>query len=273
MEQLGVPRDFIHDAIDPDQVSLIEKQNGSLLALVRVPYLAGERENPPYRTVPVGIVVNDDWVTTIGMTSHELLRDLPHELQREADTTKPTRFLLVILWSVAQSYLRRLNEIDEIVEGLEDRLQRSQQNREVLELLRYQKSLVHFTNSLNGNGLILDRLGRGELLKLQRAEQRLLDDVTIEHRQAIGRVQIANDILSNMMDAFASIISNNLNTVMKLLTSLTVVLIVSTLIATFYGMNVPLPFEDERWAFPVLAGVSLLSAVVTAFIFWKKDWL
>jgi magnesium transporter len=174
---------------------------------------------------------------------------------------------------VAQSYLRRLNEINQIVERLEDRLQRSQHNREVLELLRYQKSLVHFTNSLNGNGLIMDRLSRGELLKLQREEQRLLDDVTIEHRQAIGQVEIANDILSNMMDAFASIISNNLNTVMKLLTSLTVVLIVSTLIATFYGMNVPLPLEDERWAFPVLVGVSLLSAVVTAFIFWKKDWL
>lgn len=103
--------------------------------------------------------------------------------------------------------------------------------------------------------------------------RRQLDDVDIEHRQAKDRVDIAGNLLSNMMDAFASIISNNLNVVMKLLTSLTIVLIVSTLIATFYGMNVPLPFEKSPWAFPVIVAASVFAAVGVAFVFWKKDWL
>jgi magnesium transporter len=143
----------------------------------------------------------------------------------------------------------------------------------VLELLRYQKSLVHFTNSLRGNELILESLRQGDLVSMAEPEQRLLDDVIIEHRQAIGRVEVAGTILSNMMDAFASIISNNLNTVMKFLTSMTIVLIIPTVLATFYGMNVPVPFQHNPWAFAGIVALSLLCALIVALIFWKKDWL
>ena len=272
-ESCDIPTDFIADSLDPDQVSLIEKEDGVLRVIVRVPRFLGPRRNPPYVTAPVGIVVTKHRLVTISAIEHELLGHLPHEHGQKLDTRQPVSVLLLALWSVANSFLRRLGEIEKTVEGLEDRLERSLQNREVTELLRYQKSLVHFTSSLHGNGLILDRLAQGELLELDEAARRLLDDVDIEHRQAKDRVEIAGDILSNMMDAFASIISNNLNVVMKLLTSLTIVLIVSTLIATFYGMNVPLPFEESPWAFPVIVAVSALVAVGVALLFWKKDWL
>ena len=272
-ESCGIPSDFIADSLDPDQVSLIEKEDGVLRMVVRVPHFAGPRSNPPYVTIPVGIVVTADRLVTLSMVEHELLRDLPHEHEQKLDTSEPIRVLLLALWSVASTFLRRLKEIDKEVEGLEARLEGSLKNREVAELLRYQKSLVLFTSSLHGNELILDRLAQGELLELDEEQRRALDDVVIEHRQARDRVEIANDMLSNMMDAFASIISNNLNVVMKLLTSLTIVLIVSTLIATFYGMNVPLPFEESPWAFPVIVAASVLAAVGVALLFWKKDWL
>jgi magnesium transporter len=272
-EELGIPRDFVADALDPGQVSLIEKEGGLLLVLVHVPYFDGTATKPPYLTAPVGIAVGDHWVATICRIEHELLRQLPHERERELDTTEPTRLLLVALWSVANMYLRRLGEIDAIVERLEGRLQGSLRNREVLELLRYQKSLVHFTNSLRGNELILESLRQGDLVSMAEPEQRLLDDVIIEHRQAIGRVEVAGTILSNMMDAFASIISNNLNTVMKFLTSMTIVLIIPTVLATFYGMNVPVPFQHDPWAFAGIVALSLLCALIVALIFWKKDWL
>lgn len=268
-----IPTDFVADSLDPDQVSLIERDDGALRLLVRIPAFAGADRNPPYVTVPLGMVVMKERVITISPRRHHLLRDLPHERAQQLDTRKPATFLLVTLWAVANLYLRKLAEIEKILERLEDRLAGSLQNREVLELLRYQKSLEHFTFSLQGNELILDRLQEGETLEIGGDERRLLDDVVIEHRQAIGRVEIASNVLSNMMDAFASIISNNLNAVMKLLTSLTIVLIVSTIIATFYGMNVPLPFQQSPWAFPVIVGLTLVVALLLALIFWKRDWL
>jgi magnesium transporter len=177
------------------------------------------------------------------------------------------------MWVVAHHFLTQVGEIERTVDELEDRLQRSLQNREVMELLRYQKSLVHFMTAVRGNELILERLRNGDLFELARTDHALLADVEVEHRQAVERVEITSDILSNMMDAFASIISNNLNVVMKLLTSMTVVLIIPTVFATFYGMNVPLPFEHHPWTFWAIVAVSLACSLGVGLVFWKKDWL
>jgi len=143
----------------------------------------------------------------------------------------------------------------------------------VLQLLRYQKSLVYFTTALRANETMLERLQRGEFLKMERRDADLLDDVFTENRQAIVMIEIARDILSQMMDAFASIISNNLNVVMKFLAAVTIILVVPTIIGTFYGMNIRLPLENHPSAFPVLVGLSILSALIVGLIFWKKNWL
>src|SRR6185503_16189653 len=153
----------------------------------------------------------------------------------------PTRFVLHMIWSIANSYLHDQSEIDKAVEQVEARLQKSLQNREVIELLRYQKSLVHLATALRANETMLERLQRGEFLKLKQQDEDLLDDVFTENRQAIGATQVASDILSNMMDAFASIISNNVNSVMKFLASVTVILLIPQIVGAFYGMNVRLP--------------------------------
>jgi magnesium transporter len=270
---LSIPSEFVAYSLNPGKIPLVEKADGALLVLVRISHFQSTSASIPYVTLPMGIIVTDELVVTICRHEHELLRDLPLEHQNDLSTAKPARFVLHLLWSVANNYLLHLDEINKIVEQLEERLQRSLQNREVLELLRYQKSLVHFTTALRANETMLERLQRGELLEIERKDEDLLDDVFTENRQAIGMSEIASDILSQMMDAFASIISNNLNVVMKFLASVTVILIVPTIVATFYGMNVRLPLEEEPSTFVVLVGLSILSALIVGLIFRKKDWL
>jgi magnesium transporter len=271
--ELSIPSEFVTYSLNPDKIPLVEKADGALLVLVRISHFQGANASIPYVTLPMGIIVTDDLVVTICRHEHELLRDLPLEHQNDISTAKPARFVLHLLWSVGNNYLLHVGEINKIVEGLEDRLQRSLQNREVLELLRYQKSLVHFTTALRANETMLERLQRGEFLEMGRKDVDLLDDVFTENRQAIGMSEIASNILSQMMDAFASIISNNLNVVMKFLAAVTVILIVPTIVATFYGMNVSLPLERNPLAFPVIVGLSILCALIVGLIFRKKNWL
>jgi magnesium transporter len=240
---------------------------------MRIPHFQSATASIPYVTQPMGIIVTDEWVITICRHEHKLLHDLPHEHQINLSTDKPARFVLHLLWSVANNYILRLRQIDESVERVEDQLQRSLQNREVLELLRYQKSLVHFTTALRANETMQERLHRSKSLKLEPKDEDLLDDVFTENHQAIAMSEIASDILSQMMDAFASIISNNLNVVMKFLALVAVVLVVPTIISSFYGMNVGLPLADHPLAFLVLVGLSILISCMIGLILWKKHWL
>jgi magnesium transporter len=183
---LGIPQEFVNYSLNPDKIPLVERSNGAILVLVRISYFRGATSNIPYVSLPMGIIVTDDRVVTICRHEHNLLRDLPHEYQVDLSTAKPSRFVLHLLWSVANNYLFHLSEINKIVEDLEDRLQRSLQNREVLELLRYQKSLVYFTTALRANKTMLERLKRGEFLEMNKEDQDLLDDVFTENRQAAG---------------------------------------------------------------------------------------
>jgi magnesium transporter len=192
---------------------------------------------------------------------------------RGLSTAKRHRFVLHLPLHVAARYLACLRDINREVDALEDRLQRSLQNRELQELLKFQKSLVYFTTALKSNELMIERLQKTLFFQAYPEDQDLLDDVLTENRQAIEMTNIASNILSQMMDAFASIISNNLNSVMKLLASATIMLTVPTLIASFYGMNLDLPGETAPQAFAVVVGVSLALVVLTGFVFWKRDWL
>jgi magnesium transporter len=159
------------------------------------------------------------------------------------------------------------------VDALEDKLQRSMRNQEVLELLKYEKSLTYFTTALKSNELMMERLQRSQLFQTYPDDLELLEDVLTENQQAIEMVNIAGAILRQMMDACASIISNNLNIVMKFLASITIVLSLPTLVASLYGMNVRLPFEASPLAFPLILVVSFVLSVSVAWIFSKRDWL
>jgi magnesium transporter len=273
VRDLSIPAEFVNYSLNPAKIPLVEKSDSAILVLVRISHFQSATASIPYVTLPMGIILTNEHVITICRQEHNLLRDLPHEHQAYLSIATPSRFVLHLLWSVASNYLSHLNEINNTVEEIEERLQRSLQNRDVLELLRYQKSLAHFITALNANETMFERLQRGEFLEMKQRDQDLLNDVSTENRQAIGMSEIASNILSQMVDAFASIISNNLNVTMKFLASVTVILIIPTIIGGFFGMNVPVPLHEHWAAFPALIILSILGAFIVGLIFWKKKWL
>ena len=269
---LCIPPDFAAYPLDQDELARTEKENGATLAVIRVPYFQGAGADIPYTTAPLGLILTDRLVATISRTQTEVLQDFQHSRVRSLSTGKRNRFVLRVLLRTASQYLAHLREINRVTDMLEDRLQRSLRNRELLELLKYQKSLVYFTTALKSNGLMLERLQKSQMFLAFPEDQDLLDDVLTENQQAIEMTGIASNILSQMMDAFASIISNNLNVVMKFLASVTIILTVPTMIASFYGMNVTLPHAGP-YAFLIILGLSTLIVTALGFVFWKLDWL
>jgi len=173
----------------------------------------------------------------------------------------------------ANRYLNDLRSIDNTVDALEDRLQHALRNRELMELLQYQKSLVYFTTALKSDELILRQLQKYQLFQQYPEDLDLLEDVLTEVQQAIEMTNISSNILTQMVAAFASIISNNLNVVMRFLASVTIILSLPTMIASFFGMNVLVPLAQRTWAFPFILGTAILVCASVAVLFWKKNWL
>ena len=270
--ELAAPPDFVTYPLDLDEQARTEKEDGSLLIVLRIPYSQGARADVPYTTVPLGIILTSLNIVTVCRTENGVMHDLVGGRVRGLSTAKRNRFVLHLLLLTAQKYQEYLRHINRTVDAIEDRLQRSQRNRELLELLKHQKSLVYFTTALKSNELMLKRLQRSRLFEMYPDDEDLLEDALTEMQQAIEVVGISSSILSGMMDAFASIISNNLNAVMKFLASITIVLSIPTIISSIYGMNVHLPLQDLEHAFLVVLALSFGIALLVVAVFWKKDW-
>jgi magnesium transporter len=211
-------------------------------------------------------------VVTICRYEKDMFKVLANGKYRLLKTGKRYRFALYIFLETATRYLTHLREINRITEALEDQLQKSTRNREVLELLKYQKSLTYFATALRSNEVMMERVQRMQIFNYYEDDQELLEDVLTENQQAIQMTSITTEILSGMMDAFASIISNNLNAVMKVLAALTIILNLPAIVAAFYGMNVKLPGEEHPLAFLIVFGISIALTALATFIFYKRDW-
>ena len=272
LQKLGIPPDFITNPLDIDERPRTEREDGKLLILLRIPYFQGETFDVPYLTIPLGIILGEQYLVTVCKRNNDIIQEFASGRVKDLSTSKRNRFILRLLLGTATRYLNCLREISRAVEALEDKLQMSIRNKEVLELLKYQKSLTYFTTALKANELMLERLQRSQMFKAFPEDEDLLEDVITENQQAIEMTNIQSNILSGMMDAFASIISNNLNEVIKLLTSVTLVLSFPAMVAGFYGMNVVLPFQDHPLAFGVVMAVALGLSLTVAIILKKRDW-
>jgi len=269
---LGIPQDFITYPLDLDERARTEREDdGTLLIIIRIPFYQGQKVDVPYITIPLGVIVTQNLVITICRRQNDIIQDLASGRIRGFSTAKRNRFILRLLLSTATRFLTYLREINRTVEALEDSIQVSQQNKDMFELLKYQKSLVYFATALKTNELMLERLRRSQIFHQYPDDEDLLEDVITENQQAIEMVNISANILTSMADAFASIISNNLNVVMKFLASITIVSI-PTIVTSFYGMNVALPFQNTSWApaFVVLVSVFLMALVI--MVFSRRNW-
>ena len=275
-ESVQIKEDFIRYALDYEEKARIdiEDEDNTILFIIDVPVLEKEGASLIYSTMPIGIIfVRDDYFITVSIKKNEIIQNLNPNQRKNLITYKKSRFLLQILYENSSLYLNLLKKINKETEIAESVLKTSMKNKELLKLLSLEKSLVYFTTSLKANELVMEKTMRGKIIKLYEEDEDILEDAIIENKQAIEMAKIYNDILNGTMDAYASIISNNLNGVMKFLTSITIILAIPTMVASYWGMNVPVPMQGSPLGFVIIIAFSIIIALVVTFWLNKKQML
>ncbi len=271
-----IAEDFIRYSLDYEEKARIdsEEDDGTILFIVDVPIIEKEKDSESYTTMPLGMIaVRDDYFITVSLKRNIVIDNFERKRVKAFSTYKKSRFLFQIMLINASYYLTYLKQINKETEIAETILKTSMKNRELLKLLSLEKSLVYFTTSLKSNELVMEKTLRGKILKLYEEDEDILEDAIVENKQAIEMSGIYRDILNGTMDAYASIISNNLNGVMKFLTSITIILAIPTLISSLWGMNVPVPFQNHPYGFLILSGVCILVTIIAVLILKRRDLL
>ena len=271
----NIEEDVLRTALDEEERARIETEEEYTLIVIDIPATEKEvveqQEKDRFITMPLAIVNLKDVIITVCLLDTPVLTHIKSGRMKSFCTYKKTRFILQIFYRVATMFLQYLRSISRQSEMIEDRLHVSQRNKELFELLELQKSLVYFTTSLRSNETVFEKMLRNEKVKRYPDDEDLLEDVIIENKQAMEMANIYSGILGSMVDTFASVISNNLNIVMKFLATVTIVMSIPTMIASFYGMNVPLPGSGNPYGFYIVLGFAGLIAALVALILHKKN--
>ena len=271
IQEFSLEPDFLRAALDEEESSRIESEDDNTLIILDAPVAEKNGDSISYYTLPIGILVTQSHVITVCLRENPIIAEFTEGVVKGVQTELRTQFVLHLMLRVATRFLQFLKQIDKLSSSLEKQLRKSMKNKELIQLLDVQKSLVYFSTSLKAVETTLEKLMRGRYIKLYEDDQDLLEDVLIEIKQAIEMSSIYLNILSGTMDAFASVISNNLNIVMKVLASVTIVISIPNIIAGFYGMNVEgLPLH-HLWWFPIIIAVVLMGLV--GWLLHKKDML
>ncbi len=275
-EITGAPQDFIRSALDPEESSRIEIEDNHILVLINVP-VNRDSHVYEYDTIPLGIIITPDYIVTICQEYNDVIQNFSETRFRYFSTFKRTRLLFQFLYRSAMIFLRDLRQMTRRSDQIEQDLRKSMENEELFQLLDLQKGLTYYSMSLRSNKVVVERLLRlcsnpqvSHIIKFREEDEDLLDDVRVEYDQAIEMAQIQTDVHAGMMDAFASVISNNLNIVMKFLASITIVMAIPTMIASFFGMNVPVPWGGHPLGFVFVGVVSVLMTIAAIWVLWKR---
>lgn len=275
-KNIGIQDGFIRDALDFEEKARIdyEEDDNTTLFVVDVPIIEKNDESYIYTTMPLGmIIVRDDFFITVSLQENQVMQNFEKIKVKNFQTYKKTRFLFQILSVNASYYLLYLKQISKETEKAESTLKASMKNQELLKLLSLEKSLVYFTTSIRSNEVVMEKALRGKIIKLYEEDEDILEDAITENKQAIEMSKIYSDILNGTMDAYASIISNNLNGVMKFLTSITIILAIPTMISSFWGMNVNLPFQNSNLGFVIMLIIAFIITVLITIWLKKKNML
>ena len=274
----GIDADVLKTPLDDEERSRVENEDDYSMVLVDIPVIEEEADYYSYFTIPLGTFIKKDCVITVCLKDTAVLRDFARNRIKSFATYKKTRFLFQILYNIAAKFLNYLKQIDKASQRIQNELHKSTRNKELIQMLDLENSLVYFSTSLTGNDAVISRLlstktTSSSVVKIYEEDKDLLEDVAVETKQAMAMCSIYRDILSGTMDAYASVISNNLNIVMKVLTSVTLVFSIPTLIASFFGLNTGVPFDNKWWGFWVVAAISAVISIVLAFFLKKKKLL
>ena len=268
-QEYHVSQEHILDILDQDEMSRIEPDDEYTLFIFRLPLFNPEND-VTYLTIPLGIVLFSDKIITICWTDCEVLKDVSSNRIKNISIENFLTFILNIMSRTDSNFLRYLKEINRRTITIQGELQMSVKNNELIQLFNLEKSLEYFTTSLKSNQLLIEKLSKMKGIYLDEDQKDFLEDIAIDNRQAIEMTDIYSNILSGMMDAFASVISNNLNIVMKRLTVVSLVLNVPTLIVSFFGMNIQLPFANSGWIGTICVSSICLVATFLASLILKE---
>lgn len=268
VKKTGVAAELIYAALDDEETSHIDEEDGNTLIIVDIPYpQTREHGVIQYCTIPLGIIIGQKHIITVCLKENDIITDFIQGKVKNVYTNMKTRFLLQIMYKMAKKYLQDLKQIDKMSNRGERELHASMRNKELIQLLDLEKSLVFFSTSLKADEATLEKIMRGRVVRMYDEDQELIDDVLIEIKQAIEMSNIYSNILNGTMDAFASIISNNLNIVMKGLTTITIMMAIPQLFASLYGMNVTsLPIPN----FWFVVCLSAFVTIIVGIILYKK---
>ncbi|MDD3920100.1 MAG: magnesium transporter CorA family protein [Eubacteriales bacterium] len=269
-QELNLEPDYLMAALDEEESPRIETDEGQTLIIVDLPIVQAEGRTFVYNTIPLGIVSFERGIVTVCLKESSILENFMDGRVRGFSTSKKTRFILQLLYRNASRYLQYLKQIDKASTLVEAELHKSMKNAELIQMLKLEKSLVYFSTSLTANEMVMEKLMKVDYVKKFPEDQEILEDVIIENKQAIEMCNIYRDILSGTMDAFASVISNNLNIVMKLLAAITIVLAIPTIVSSFFGMNTGVPWEGNPMGFWIVMGIAAGLSGLTALILWRK---
>ena len=271
---LNIDADFLRDSLDSEERSRIELDDDKLLIITNIPLMEDENS---FDTLPLGVIMTPHNIVTVSLKENRIISFFNQDTAKLFNTADRSRFLFQILFRATKFYLRYLEHINRHTEKIEVDLKRTMKNKALFQLLDVQKSLVYFTTALKDNGRVLEKLSRfkklagfSNFMEYNEEVEDLMEDVIIENKQAIEMVEMHRNILESMMDAFASIISNNLNIVMKFLTSVTIILAIPTMVASFWGMNVEVPMAHMHYAFLGILLFALVFAGIIAIILARK---
>ncbi|ADZ19342.1 Magnesium and cobalt transporter [Clostridium acetobutylicum EA 2018] len=271
-KKTNVPMDFLNAAMDDEETSRLEIEDNNILIIVDIPFTEMEDNSLSYDTYPLAIIHTEKEIITICLKNSKVLSDFIEGKVKTFFTFKRSRFILQILYKVATYYLLYLRQIDKKSLMVEKHLHKSLKNKELIQLLSLEKSLVYFSISLKSNEITLEKMLKLEVMQKYTDDQDVLEDVIIENKQAIEMASIYSDILSGTMDAFASIISNNLNVVIKFLTSVTIILSIPTMISNLFAMNIAgIPLATYRYGFWVICGLMAIISGITGIFLYKKN--
>lgn len=275
-EAVSIEPDFIQYSLDAEEKARIDiEDDGTILFIIDVPISEEENGSVVYTTMPVGLIfVRDEYLITVSIKETALITKMEQLVKKKAIASyKKSQFLFQVFYENSSMYLNMLKIINKKQELLEKTLRKSLKNDDLMKMLNIEKSLVYFTTSLKSNEIVMEKTLRGKIIKLYEEDEDLLEDSIIENKQAIEVSKTYSDILNETMDVYASVISNNINDVMKFLTSITIILAVPTLVASIWGMNVPVPFQYNQIGFIILIAISVVITLLTMILFKKKDML
>ena len=268
IEEYGLDSDFLKSSLDEEESSRVEQEEKQTLIIVDTAVSEVQKDDTLiFYTMPLGIIITEHHVFTISLRENKVIDDVVNGRVRNIQTQFRTQFVLRLMMNITSSFLIYLKQIDKTSSVMQRKLHGAMKNHELIQMLELEKSLIYFSTSLKSNDVTMNKILRGRVVKLYEEDQDLLEDVLIELKQAQEMASIYSSILSGVVDAFGSVISNNLNIVMWNLTRITIILAIPTMVFSFYGMNtLDLPFAENTWA-PTL--ISLIATLLVALILFK----